>query len=374
MQHPDELVWKSGGGCLALFGLPFLAVGLFVMASPFLPVEQQGDPMPIPAALLFGGLFATVGGGFVLGRARLILDRSRREVRRWWGLLFFPLSTTRTPLEGYDRVTFTREVRKSGKSTVTVYPVRLAGGGDELVVAEPRDALQARVDAERAAKHLNLGVEDRTVDPPAFRPAGTLDVSLRERLRKDPPPLPPRPASPGRAAVRSEGGRLIVDLPAPGLSPLHLLTVPFALVPAGFGLFFAAIPWTTEGAPLPVLLLTSGFGGLFVLGGVGFALGTILSALVRTRLEVGSELVVIERQGRLRTSRTDLATDLLEEVELTPGPVSTPLGNMGPTGQLLLLGDVEQARIPLPLPRPEQEWLRDLIRHTVAAGNAPRLA
>ena len=35
---PDILEFRGGGGCLALFGTPFLLAGLFVMSIPFTDV------------------------------------------------------------------------------------------------------------------------------------------------------------------------------------------------------------------------------------------------------------------------------------------------------------------------------------------------
>jgi len=62
----DLLVYKKGGGRIALFGLPFFLAGLFVAQIPFgiIPVDVEGGPLVLAILLPLGPLFA--GVGFVL--------------------------------------------------------------------------------------------------------------------------------------------------------------------------------------------------------------------------------------------------------------------------------------------------------------------
>jgi hypothetical protein len=62
---PDLLVFQSGGGLLALFGLPFLLTGLFVIALTLGLVNIQGEVPPLYFGLPFGGIFAAVGTAVV---------------------------------------------------------------------------------------------------------------------------------------------------------------------------------------------------------------------------------------------------------------------------------------------------------------------
>ena len=63
---PDLLVFRSGGGLLTLFGLPFLLAGLFVIALTLGLVSIEGDVPPLAFGLPFGGIFAAVGAGKVV--------------------------------------------------------------------------------------------------------------------------------------------------------------------------------------------------------------------------------------------------------------------------------------------------------------------
>lgn len=373
MADPDRLTWTSGGGCQSLFGLPFFLIGLGVMALPLLGLEQKGggDAPPVIFTTLFGGVFAAVGGGILFGRSSLELDRATGEVRRKVGLLFFPFSVTTHALGDYERVTFSREARRRGKTTVTVFPVRLlARAGEDLELTTPEDRVRARLEAERAAKFLRLGVEDRTVEPPSLREAGTLDVPLRERLRREPAPAPQAPPG-GRAQLTSEGGRVVIEVPPVGIGPQQVVALGLMLVPlAALGMFIL-FP-LLAGAPLGFVAVFAAFGLVFLLGALRGAVGVVHGALARSRIEVGSELVLVQRESPLRRTREELAADLIEEVELTGSNVPAQAQAwVGPTVELLILGDVETARIPLLLERAEQEWLRDVVRHALATGRAP---
>ena len=61
-----RLTIREGGGRLALFGLPFAAAGAFVMLGSLgiIPIQRSGN-MSTPAAVLFGLVFALVGGSFI---------------------------------------------------------------------------------------------------------------------------------------------------------------------------------------------------------------------------------------------------------------------------------------------------------------------
>src|SRR5512137_2953520 len=88
---------RSGGGCLLIFGLPFLLAGLFVMQIPLgiIPMECSPGLLPSVFVVLFGSVFAVVGAGLVFGRSGIILDRGRGRITQWYGLLV-PMKRTET--------------------------------------------------------------------------------------------------------------------------------------------------------------------------------------------------------------------------------------------------------------------------------------
>ena len=60
---------RSGGGCISLFGMPFLLAGLFVLQIPLglIPVQDRPEgPFVSVLIVLLGSVFAAVGAVLVL--------------------------------------------------------------------------------------------------------------------------------------------------------------------------------------------------------------------------------------------------------------------------------------------------------------------
>jgi hypothetical protein len=76
---------QTGGGCLILFGMPFIAIGFFVMAMSlgYLPLDEATVNGPKELLTVFGGVFATAGLGVAwagaAGMARARAARKRKE-------------------------------------------------------------------------------------------------------------------------------------------------------------------------------------------------------------------------------------------------------------------------------------------------------
>src|SRR6185436_7954884 len=71
---PERLQFREGGGCLSLFGTPFLLAGVFMLISVagVVPING-GGPFARPLLGLMGLAFTGVGGALVLGRAWTVL-------------------------------------------------------------------------------------------------------------------------------------------------------------------------------------------------------------------------------------------------------------------------------------------------------------
>ena len=101
----DRMERKSGGGCLTVFGLPFLAAGLFMLliALGVSGVPMDGDLPPVVLALM-GIVFTGVGTALMFGRAGITIDRTAMKVTKWWGLLV-PFGKREYDLASFDRIT-----------------------------------------------------------------------------------------------------------------------------------------------------------------------------------------------------------------------------------------------------------------------------
>lgn len=77
---PGRLEIREGGGCLALFGAPFLAVGIFASLATLglVTMRSDGQPATQATAALFAVLFTLVGGVLVFGRSVTAIDHAVR--------------------------------------------------------------------------------------------------------------------------------------------------------------------------------------------------------------------------------------------------------------------------------------------------------
>jgi hypothetical protein len=109
-----KTITRVARGMWMLFGLAFLVVGLFIS---FLLLTSRPGPTEIrEIAVSFGGVLVLLGAIFMCVRVGVIVDRQRRTITTWWGLLV-PLYRNRTehPVSQMHFVTLSREERKAAK-------------------------------------------------------------------------------------------------------------------------------------------------------------------------------------------------------------------------------------------------------------------
>jgi hypothetical protein len=385
-RDPDRYGVRRGGGCLILFGLPFFAagVGIIVAALAGAMEGDSGDPPPLFVIIPFGLIFVAVGGGLMFGRAGMVLDARARTITKWWGLIV-PFKREVISFDNVRIVTITSEVRRSKNSTYTVYPVRIARGeGEEDVkgaidVEEPREYAKARRRAEEVAKFLGFGVRDSSSGTTVVREAGTLDMSLRDRLRAsgERPERPPEQPPGSKVVAATAGSQATFDLPPPGLGVAGTVAVVigtiFACIPFVFfgGAFLATDLFEDAGKMWPFLL----FGGVFILiwlaGTLGFVVSTLKKATARGRLVADPRELKLETRSFLGTKAVTLRADELEELECVGDDDERLPKAMrafaGKGGRIVARADRAELEFGMGLSGPELEWLRDTVRFIVTS-------
>jgi len=235
---PDLLERKTGGGCLALFGLPFFLAGLFVMLIPLgiVPVENE-DELPRWALIflpLFGLPFVAVGLGLMLGRRGLILDRSRNSLMEWWGLLT-PMKRKEYLLDQFDRVLVYRQ--EGDKDSPTTFPVELKSKDNQASISidQPADYQQSRKLSEQLSRFLKVSLEDSVSGQKVVREYEHLDESLAERGRrtKEEIVVPAQPLT-LRSKIEQSGDQLVIEIPGPGINHLILAASLVPMLIAGY--------------------------------------------------------------------------------------------------------------------------------------------
>jgi len=163
----EQDVWRkrSGGGWLVLaVGLPFLLLGLGVLlwGCGAITVAGGAGPPPWGVTLGFGGVLTAGGLVLVFGRAGVTIDRRAGTVVRWWGL-FGPMCHRTSETGDYDHVVMSEAWRATRHEPgFSVYPIRLAGERDSVLIAQPRDETAARRVARDLAHFLEARLTDET--------------------------------------------------------------------------------------------------------------------------------------------------------------------------------------------------------------------
>src|SRR5688500_9786667 len=123
---PGRLEVREGGGGMAVFGMPFLGVGLFttLLGAGVIPL-QNAHTAPwfrVPTMLFMGTVFTLVGGGLVLGRSWTTLNSADRTIVMQVGLLA-PMSTKTYRVDDYNGVLL--EFIRGDSDSADQYPVSL---------------------------------------------------------------------------------------------------------------------------------------------------------------------------------------------------------------------------------------------------------
>ncbi len=319
----DVLEMRGGGGVLIVVGLPFLGVGLFVLGMGLGLIPVTNGP-PAFFAIPFGSIFALVGLALVFGRRGCRMDKKRRTIQCWSSLIV-PLKRKLHRFEDFSAVTVTREVRRSDKSSYTVYPVRLVGESNtKLDLREYQKYPESRALAEEVAKFLELPFADSSAGAEVVRAPDELDLSLKDRVRRSgaSQPLPEPP--PGlRTRILRKDKSVRLEIPA-GDNPLGRL-LPLLLIPvclAGLIIMLAALNMFLKdrGAfGVLALVLPLVFFVCFML--VLWRKGLPGLSNAPTRVTVTDRELRVEKRGFGSGTRVDtIPADELEELLVAPMP------------------------------------------------------
>ena len=177
----------QGGGCLSVFGLPFLLAGLFMLllAGGIIPLHESTDFGEWGGLILsiVGTVFTVVGGLLVFGRSRLIFDIAGGVVRRHRGLMFLPIQSRSFPLASFEAVVL--EFEEGDSESPDSYPVRLRHQdkkADLHILSNP-DYPASLEQSRQLAIFLKLPLEDATTDHKTVLAPEEVNLSLSERLR-----------------------------------------------------------------------------------------------------------------------------------------------------------------------------------------------
>ena len=336
---------RRGGGCISIFGLPFLLAGLFIMQIPLgiIPMEDSPGAIPSIIIVLFGSIFAAVGTCLVFGRSGIIIDRGRGRVLQWYGLLV-PMKRTEYMLDSIRQVEMS--FSRGDSDSAATWQVKLSGEeiAKPISVLQPTNFTEARQLAEELSRFLRKPLVDSSTGESVTRDPEHLDESYRDRVRRTGEAvsvLPPEPST-MRSRVERTGDGVIVHISGQAKSGIYYIPVFFSLVFAGIVVWFFLLPIIASPMPGFIRYVFLSFISLF------FIAGPVISVLLRVfRLKKEFERIIITKdvlrvealkQGKHATTEIpvseleDLVAPTLREVmnnTETPGMKKVSLGDTG---------------------------------------------
>ena len=316
---PGVLQIREGGGVLLLFGLPFLAAGIFlVLAALGVVPSSNADELPAFAWPLIGLMAVAcvaVGGALSFGRSWTIVDVNQRRIVKRWSLLL-PLREWMYPLGEYTAVTL--GFVRGDSDTSDQFPVSLkARAGADVPLCSFTSYAESRACAAAVAQHLLLDLVDASTDHPIRLSPGQADGPLQRRMWRERTPgesvSRPRDA---RSQVSREAGTVRIVIPRWRMHPVFLAA---ALIPIVIPLVF--VPPLSEFFRQTSTPTGIAWGFLaFIIGGFGVLPAmTLVNAFLQSRR--GATIVSVSRQGlrieergawRTRLVTSFAATDIID--------------------------------------------------------------
>lgn len=385
MNFPDQMRFRKGGGCLAIFGLPFFLMGLLCTFLAFKGElkTESGETASPWMALVITVPFMAVGGGLMFGRAGVDIDRRRGKVTSWWGLMV-PLRSKHAELTEFTHVTVRRKVIRNKNSTSIVYPIALARSGDDLDCETHSDYTKSRTRAEELAKFVGLNLHDSTGGQTVIHEADYLDESVADRAKRLGLAVE-WPELPAGSAIQYEtvGESAVIRLPPPGFQWFYLVMAVPALIFVGFFVFTFLIPFTSMSDDMPagIRIFFYGFMSLFIilpLGGV--LVPAFRGSSLRETVAASWQGIQIERKGLIGTKKWTFPAEELEElmvnrpnfsavpdaIRVNLGPIVKALSTARRSGQapgLRLRSDRELCTFGAALSDDELDWLEKALTY-----------
>ena len=326
---PDRIQIRQGGGCLAIFGVPFFAAGVFMLLASLgvVTMSSEGDA-PSRLALPFMGLmFTTVGSVLCFGRAWTFVDGTRREVIKQWGLMV-PMHSDTRRVDDYTAVVV--EFIRGDSDSADKFPVSLkARAGKNLHLCSSIEYGDSRACATAIAELLRFDFEDATTDHRVRLSAGQASLPLQQRLQLEGTDVgsSERPAD-ARSIVHHDQGSVRITIPIPRT---HVIWIPLSLIPIVFVMWFVGplsrfFRQTQTPDPVGWVFL----GSLIEFFGVLPAM-TVVNGLLRTRrggtiVTASSSGVQIQERGAWKAgpAKSITASEILDiDFSSRPSAVSS---------------------------------------------------
>jgi hypothetical protein len=181
---PGVFELRQGGGCLALFGLPFFLAGVYLLlgAAGLVPLKDEfSRPWTGRAPAAASLLFLVPGGALVFGRRTVTFDLSTRCITRRFSIIA-PLWTARRLPDEFNTIVIA--FVPGDAESQDRYPVRLrAIAGKDFTVSSPTQFGESRRQAEFLSRELRFPLADETTEHEVVVAPEHAGETLQQRLR-----------------------------------------------------------------------------------------------------------------------------------------------------------------------------------------------
>jgi hypothetical protein len=356
----SDLTFRSGGGCLMLFGLPFL---LFGIMGIYMAAAGMGEPKENAwVGYLVGTILGAIGMGFVFGRSEISFDPAARRWHRWWGMLGFKKKKEGS-LDDLTEVEITREVRHNKNSSYTVYPVRVKGAGDlKLTIEEPREFDKARRLGEKLGKGIGIPLADSSGGTQTIVKPEDMDDNIKQKIREGQIELEQVPEPSVKASKYEVDGTTVrFSMPTGGLMDIIGGIIAMVVIPAFVGGIFL-LPLLKDDSPAEEKwIIAAVIGAIFILGPILGGLRMILKSIYgREGIEVSPQGIKWWSTFGPFTKKKEIPAEEVEEVKIRSI-------DSGGTMEITVLSDNVTISFGKNLSDNEKRWIASVVQTILAA-------
>lgn len=319
----------------------------------------------------FAIIFLLLGCIGVLCRKGVIFYKNRQTAATWWSIFgFLVISSKDTGV--ITRVCSTRVtedlIRKYSGNIENAFVIQIEFKNKILDVDIRHDLISARHLAKKIARYMDVDLCETSGGLDVLRKAGTLDMSLKERLKAgDLKREYPKKPLLLRIDVETQEKEVSLKMPQMGLN-YHTTAIGIFVFPLAY--FFSGVTVTA----IQSNSYTSAWGqwlaiifcGTIATTALLFSLQCLLVSLRRDLIVVSPESLTLRRRYLWGVITTTLNSREIEEVEIVYSQY--PYYIIQNTEILSVRSDNKIINLGYMLKQPELIWLRDLIQYVLVSG------
>ncbi len=363
MNKGPIMEYRQGGGGCAWVGLIAAAFGLILATAPLTHTWMAS----IICSVL-GCIFAVVGIILAFGHSAITIDRRNDQVLDAMYLGMIPIRRRYYDFSIFRAVTISVRVIQ-GSDELVLYDVTLIGRDEAISIKAESwsDYAQARIEAEKIARFLEVSIEDHTRTEIESTPFEELNLLLTERVSANGQcgTLPTiREILPSSLVLSIEEGKSELTVLEEGVTPKLLVLIGicllfFTVVLWHFVLPFSQLMGPETGTPAIVGYIFWPFITLFLASPL-FSIGEgINESFTSECLSIDKGQFTVETNSLTKTTIETMELADIRDVVINNSPTSPN------TGTVIIIGAGEVLSIGSHLTADDRKQLATVVRRLV---------